>query len=374
MYRQYAFAKVFSQEVMDAHTKGDIYLHQLNEIANSYQLRTEIPYELSQLKSFVSQNLISSYRISLVLEQYQNLTSANLDADLLNDRIHWIINISESSLTAEVINTLLNAAKQSDLRLQLVSNHEVDIPEIVIHKITLNLPRVAYIAGTDFAKASRDKSDSYLFQILSARLGLIAEAQAQKQALITRISGVHSIPSIKPISLHAEPQLRYAIGILGLNEIVQSFTGNQLHQSEPAMRLGLKLLNHLREQCQHLSQKMNLALALEPTYDSEISYRFAKLDLDQYHSFAAQVIKKRPTNGGGYYTLGANLADDIPLDLFARINVESRFHGYFNHQGYIMVPVSLIETEISRTGRDWFLSFLKKIFHETNCRHLLIKK
>jgi anaerobic ribonucleoside-triphosphate reductase len=374
MYRQYALTKVFSQEVINAYTKGDIYLHQLNEIANRYQLRTEIPDELSQLKSLVSQNFISSYLISLDWKQYQKLTSANLDAHLFNDRIRWIINISESSLTAEIINAILNAAKQTDLRIRLVRNHEVSIPEIVMHKITLNLPRVAYSTGTDFAKAARDKNESYLFQLLSTRLGLIAEAQLQKQALLTWISGVHSISSFKPGSLPAEPQLRYAIGILGLNEMVQSFTGNQLHQSEPAMRLGLKLLNHLHEQCQRLSQKMNLALALEPTYDSEISYRFAKLDLDQYPPFAAQVVKKRPTNGGGYYTLGANLADDVPLDLFARINAEGRFHVYFNNQGYIMVPVSFIETEISRAGKDWLLSFLKKISNETSCRHLLIKK
>ncbi|MDI6783045.1 MAG: anaerobic ribonucleoside-triphosphate reductase, partial [bacterium] len=303
--------------------------------------------------------------------------------------------------------------RQTEPQAGLARNPILEPSELVMHKVTLNLPRIAYLTAADSATKTTNGrigepvtkithspihpfthspiergNEGYLFQLLNTRVRLIAQAHLQKQVLINRLYGTRLINSVKAAVATTELKPVYAIGILGLNELVQSFYGSQLHQAEPAFRFGLKLLNELREQCHQLSQTMHLSLRLEPTYAPEISVRFAKLDLDRYYPFAAQVIKKKPTNGGGAYTLAANLAEDSDLDLLTRIDAETRFHAYLNHQGSITIPLSLIVAERScpdlsgsRSGKDLprfigvkFLSFLKQLFMETNCQHLLLKK
>lgn len=340
--KQYAFAKVFSQEVVAAHTEGVIHLHGLENIDQGYQLRyycgindkTEKP--CSKLR-----NPIAAIERS------------------------WLI--AESELTLSAIEAIIEKSNDNVLKLRLMKNpDETPTPELVAHKISLNLPRLAYFV-------SQNKTETYLFCLLQSQLDLIVQAHRQKQRIINRIYGTR-LPdqTWKDLAIDVTPQIVYVIGLVGLNEFIQAFTGDQLHQSESAIRFGMKTLSELKEICQQLSVAFNLPLVLEPTYAPEIASRFAKLDLKRYQLLANQVAKKKPTNGGGTYTLGTNFAENIPLDLFSRIEGETRFHSYLNNQAYITISKTYLDTEITRTGKEWLVSFLKKIYEETDCRLLLI--
>lgn len=368
IYRQYALAKVFSGDIIEAHMQGDIYLHQLDEITKGYLLRIVDLNDFDQLKTILSQNIFSSYQININLDKNYRSISDTIISKLLNDRIEWNVLISESGLTEEIINFLLTLAQQTNLGVHLIKNPVFSTSELVVHKITLNLPRIAYLAA-------QQKNEIYLFQLLNARLQTIVQAHLQKQVLMNRIYETRFVELVKESgSFVSEPTILYSIGIIGLNELVQAFSGSQLHQTEAAQRFGIKLLSYLQEQCRLFSKSVNIPLVLEPSYNADVSARFSKLDLSRFHPFASLVIKKKPTNGGGYYTLGANLADTAEIALFHRIETEARFHSYLNKQGYVSVPISSHITEPTHSGTDRFFPFLKKIFNETNCQYLFIKK
>ncbi|MDI6783644.1 MAG: ATP cone domain-containing protein, partial [bacterium] len=133
--RQYAFAKVFSQDISDAHIQGDIYLHRLDKITKVYQLRIEAPEDLAQLKTLLTHNLTSSYQIRLNGNNLADLIANNLDSSLLNNRFEWTVVLSESSLTDEKVNQILALAEQTSLRLGLARNPILEPSELVMHKV-----------------------------------------------------------------------------------------------------------------------------------------------------------------------------------------------------------------------------------------------
>ncbi|MFB3894767.1 MAG: anaerobic ribonucleoside-triphosphate reductase [bacterium] len=341
--KQYAFAKVFSQEVIAAHTDGTIYLHGLEKIGQGYLFR----YYCGINDKIENQHSQSWNSISTIEK-------------------NWVV--SESELTLSVIEDIIETCKESNVKLRIVKNRgETPTPEFVVHKISLNLPRIAYFV-------SQNKTETYLFCLLQSQLDLIVGAHRQKQQIVNRIYGARLADQARnDLALAVTPQIVYAIGIVGLNELVQAFTGEQLHQSESAIRFGIKTLSELKEICQQLSVAFNIPLVLEPTYAPEIASRFAKLDLKRYQLLANQVAKKKPTNGGGTYTLGAHFAEEANLDILSRIDAESRLYPYLNNQGKITIPKTYLETEIARLGKNWLISFLKLVYQETNNQDLIIE-
>jgi ribonucleoside-triphosphate reductase len=96
-----------------------------------------------------------------------------------------------------------------------------------------------------------------------------------------------------PLSLLAmdrdgSPYLRmhrasFLIGMVGLNELVQIHTGQEMHQSKNAFKFGLKVIAHMKLLIEKFSEHYGMRFVLEQTPAESTAYRFAKLDL-RYHS------------------------------------------------------------------------------------------
>jgi anaerobic ribonucleoside-triphosphate reductase len=344
--KQYALAKVFAQEIVNAHAEGTLYLHGLDEIANGYLLRYNSGFS----------------------------TANTFNPQILNLKSEFNLVVSESDLTLPAIDTIIETSKDTELKIRFIKKPEAfPTPELVMHKISLNLPRFAYMVSSIDRNLQPEETESYLFQLFKPQLELIAQAHLQKQNLINRIYGDYLLDRIRQlISTDVEPTLVYTIGITGLNDLVQSFSGEQLHQSESALRLGIRILSELQGFCRQLSRTFNIPLALEPTYNPEVASRFAKLDLARFQLLANQVVKKKPTNGGGSYTLGANFAAESNLDIFDRIEAETRLHPYLNNQAYISIPKAYLDAGIAQSGKEWLLSFLKRVLSVVGCQLLVV--
>lgn len=192
-----------------------------------------------------------------------------------------------------------------------------------LQNVTLNLPRMAYRSGGD---------RETLFELVDHYMEIAAKAHLQKKKFISEILdlGKRGPLSVLCMEHDGEPYLRferakYLVGILGMNEMVQTITGRQLHESEEAFQLALAVTQYMNLKCQALSERYGLDIVLEQTPAESTTYRFAKLDLKSCPE-ALDVVKGNPVTGEVYYTNSTHFPYNILMDPVRKIVEEGRFH------------------------------------------------
>lgn len=165
---------------------------------------------------------------------------------------------------------------------------------------------------------------------------LAAQAHTAKRAFLERLFVAKSFgPSSFLSAEHQGTPLLdlddvcYAIGIAGLNECVQMLSGRQMHESEEAFELGLRLASYVREQGVCLSEEFGLHFEAVPVRDSEVCARFAALDIRAFRDPARGVIKSNPITHDLYYTPGVEYASKARQSSAGYIHMMGRFHSIF---------------------------------------------
>ncbi len=194
-----------------------------------------------------------------------------------------------------------------------------------LQNVTINLPRIAYKA----------KTQEDLFTGIDKAMELAVLAHLQKKDFIRKLL---SLGEASPLALllidhDGEPYLRwnkisFLIGLLGLNEMVQYWTGKELHESEEAFKLGLTIVNYMSLKCEELGEKFNLKLVLEQTPAESTAYRLARLDLKHYPDKASRVVKGNIQDGGVYYTNSTHINYSVSIDPIDRVIKEGEFHPF----------------------------------------------
>ncbi len=217
-------------------------------------------------------------------------------------------------------------------RLKLKLNEE-DLQEAMrpermrfsaLQNITINLPRIAYKANG---------SDEVLFHELEKAMRLVAKAHLQKKDFIAALlnQGVGGPLSVLSDAKDGEPYLRmerltYLAGLLGLNEMVQYHKGMELHESQEALKFGLKVVAHMKIACKNLSQEHGINLVLEESPAESSGYRLAKLDTKYYPTQAPGVLKGGLGSEEFYYTNSVHLNVEADIDYIERVQKQSLFH------------------------------------------------
>ncbi len=214
------------------------------------------------------------------------------------------------------------------LRLGEEDLQETKTPEkmrfTALQNVTINLPRIAYKAKGD---------DEILFSELKEALKMAFKAHIEKRDFILNLL---ELKERGPLAFFAaskdgEPYLRinrltYLVGILGLNEMVQFHLGKQLHESDDALKFGLKVISFMNFYCREFSKKYGMKFVLEETPAESAAYRLAKLDLKYYPEEARKVLKGNLDNLECYYTNSVHLAANAPVDYIERVQKQSLFH------------------------------------------------
>jgi len=227
-----------------------------------------------------------------------------------------------------------------------------------LQNVTLNLPRAAYLAKGDDAK---------LFEAIDDFLGLAVKAHQQKRAVIEKLlaMGERGPLALLTMDLDGQQYLRmhrvtFLIGLLGLNELVQSHIGCELHESEEAFRLGLKVIAHLKLACERASKETGMRFVLEQTPAESCAYRMAKLDLEHYPSQAEAVVKGNKALNEVYYTNSTFLNVSEEISPIERIKREGKFHDMIEAGALSHVWIA-----DSRPDKEAVASFVKKTFYHT---------
>ncbi|MEM3396421.1 MAG: anaerobic ribonucleoside-triphosphate reductase [Thermoplasmata archaeon] len=227
-----------------------------------------------------------------------------------------------------------------------------------MQNVTLNLPRIAYNANRD---------DTKLYEILTQRMEIAVKAHMQKRDFITQIlkMGKHGPLALLAMELDGEPYYRlyratFLVGLLGLNEMVQYHTGYQLHENAEALKLGLKIVNHMKKEAERIGQENGIRVVLEQTPAESTAYRFAKLDMKYYPLQTPTVIKGDRKRGEIYYTNSTYLNVSVPLSPIERVKKEGMFHPPIEAGALTHIWLGESKPDIQSLS-----NFVTKVFHNT---------
>lgn len=253
------------------------------------------------------------------------------------------------------------------LKLNQEQLSETSTPERMrfsaLQNVTVNLPRIAYKA---------QGNDQALFMELNRALELVAKAHVQKRDFIQEL---FNLGDKGPLGLLTQcvdgspylkmNQLTYLAGLIGLNELVQVHIGQQLHESDDALKFGLKVVSAMNLKCKELSTRHGISMVLEESPAESAGYRLAKLDLKYWPTQATAVVKGELASGNYYYTNSVHLAVDADIDYVERVEMQSRFHPLI--EAGAIVHVWLGEHQPDPAS---IKSFVEKTFRNTQCSQI----
>ncbi|MBN3037210.1 MAG: anaerobic ribonucleoside-triphosphate reductase [Candidatus Diapherotrites archaeon] len=190
-----------------------------------------------------------------------------------------------------------------------------------IQNVTINLPRLAYKARGN---------DDRLFEELDKVMEIAKDVHLIKRDVTQKLMEADAAPLLS-MNLDGQPYLRlnkvrHLIGLLGMNELVQCHYGQEMHESEEALRFGWRVARHMDKRCKEFTEECGYPFALEQTPAESTAFRMAKLDWKEYNGLAQQYIKGDLESGSVYYTNSTHLNTGVEMPLATRIKDEGVFH------------------------------------------------
>lgn len=217
------------------------------------------------------------------------------------------------------------------LRVQITDMSLLLHPErlrtVGLQNVTINIPQCAYRA----AHAGKPTLDGMLEQV-GAAMDIAAEAHLQKRAFLADIMKPGCpMAQMGAVANDGRPYMdldtaTYIIGLIGVNDAVHYLLGKEMHESDEAMDMALKITGFMYLRCKEYTKKYGLTFKLEESPAESASRKLAKSDLVNWREDALKVYK-----GGdeehAYYTNSIHLAPDAPVDLLERIEKQAKFNS-----------------------------------------------
>ncbi len=218
------------------------------------------------------------------------------------------------------------------LRTTIDDNRMLRHPESMrfcgFQNVTINIPQAAYRA----ARRGKRTFEGLLEEV-DATMDLAVQAHLQKRAKIAVMMSAPGRPlyQIGKPALDGRPYVdldkaTYIIGLIGVNDAVRFLLGKELHESEEAMDMGLRLVAHMYLRAKKLSKKHGMKFSLEESPAESAARRLAKTDLVYFPEEARQAVKG-DNEDVVYYTNSVHLAAEAPVSLVERIEKQGMFHS-----------------------------------------------
>jgi ribonucleoside-triphosphate reductase len=205
--------------------------------------------------------------------------------------------------------------------------------------VSLNMPRMAYRANGDYDK---------LLEAAQENMRLSVDVFKTKRHWMDKAIGNNMIPFATqqprdPVTGQKAPpavdfrELVNVIGVVGVNEMVQHFTGSQLHESDDAIRVAVRLLLDMEKYRKGLEMKHGFKIMLARTPAESTAQTFAISDLvsPKYRKHAENVVKgdleqslallKGQRDLPVYYSNGTHTYVGAHIPLGKKIDIEHKF-------------------------------------------------
>lgn len=211
--------------------------------------------------------------------------------------------------------------------------------------VTINLPRAAYKSKGE---------DDRLYEEVRKLMEICVEVFKVKNQWMRLMIENNRIPFATqrprdPITGRRGPppvnfeELVWTIGVVGVNEMVQYHTGYQLHESDEAVKVAVRVLLEMRKYLKELEEKSGFKLALARTPAESCAQRLAVCDLidPEFKEAARKVVKgdleatERLLAIGErdvpvYYSNGTHVYVGARIPLLDRMRIENKFFPILN--------------------------------------------
>ena len=218
------------------------------------------------------------------------------------------------------------------LRTTITDNRMLRHPECLrfcgFQNVTINLPQCAF-------RASRagDKGYDAVVAEIDKMMDLVIQAHLQKKKMIALMMSEPGRPlwQVGKISCDGRPYIEldkctYIIGMLGMNDMIKFMLGKEMHESEEAFDMALRITAHMYLRAKHYTEKLGLKFTLEESPAEACARRLCKTDLVYYRP-EALTCYKGDSEDVAYYTNSIHLAAEAPVSLVERIRKQGLFHS-----------------------------------------------
>ena len=246
-----------------------------------------------------------------------------------------------------------------------------------IQNVTINLPQCAYrtlrkINTQSGLKDQKELFNHFFLQIESA-LKLVIKAHQEKKRFLKQMMNSPEGPlwQVGKISPDGEPYVdlekgTYLVGIIGLNEAMQSLTNYQLHENDETYAWGLKTISFLHIKCNEYGTKNRIKLSLEESPAESAAGRLAKIDLRKFPE-SKKFVKGNILEDECYYTNSVHFGASADIDLISRIVKQSKFHPLIKSGAIIHAFVGE-----KKPPADSVYNLIKKVWENTLSAQLTI--
>ena len=218
------------------------------------------------------------------------------------------------------------------LRTTIDDNRMLQHPESMrfcgFQNVTINIPQAAYRAAH---KGNRTYEG--LLSEIDATMDLAVQAHLQKRAKIAEMMSGPGRPlwQIGKKACDGRPyveldKVTHIIGLIGVNDAVKYLIGKEMHESDEALKMAIRIVSHMYLRCKEYTKKYNLKFTLEESPAESAARRLAKVDLVYFHEDAKDIVKG-DNEDVAYYTNSVHLTADAPVCLVERIEKQSMFHS-----------------------------------------------
>ncbi|MFH1774512.1 MAG: anaerobic ribonucleoside-triphosphate reductase [Methanobacteriota archaeon] len=184
--------------------------------------------------------------------------------------------------------------------------------------VTLNLPRIAYEAGGD---------DTKFYEKLDERLNMAREAIMIKRDVIKHRMEQGLLPFLTQESEGEEyyrlDETSHSIAYIGAGEMVKAHTGEEMHESEDALKFGLRVIKYIYETTQKWSRDSGLNWVVTQAQSESAASRLAKSD---YGKFSGNVVLRRVGKDLRYEF--SHIKSDADVAMQRRLQLEGAFHAF----------------------------------------------
>jgi len=215
------------------------------------------------------------------------------------------------------------------LRTTIDDDYMVKHPESMrfcgFQNVTINLPQAAYRAGPG--------NWDDLYRNIAEAMDIAMQAHLEKRDFIKEMMAGPEMPlwQIGKTAKDDRPYVdldaaTYIIGLVGLNECIEHMMGEELHESDRAMKRGLLTIAHMYRRAKEYGEQYGLKVSLEESPAESAARRLAKVDMQDWPQ-AKPLLRGDVEADEYYYTNSVHLRADAPVDLLTRIRTQAKFHS-----------------------------------------------
>lgn len=215
-----------------------------------------------------------------------------------------------------------------------------------IAPVSINMVRLGILANKNIDKffTMLDKSINFADNQLMHRYDVLKNLKVRDipfvagQMMVVGSEGLSADDSIEPIL----KQGSWAIGFIGLAETLVALTGKHHGESEESYKLGLKIIEFMRDKIESIKYKRQLNYSLYATPAEGLSGRFVAIDKKKFGEIKGVTDK-------GYYTNSYHVPVEYNISSIKKADIEAPFHDMCRagHISYFEIDGGTIEEKVN---------------------------